>query len=195
MALVFCSQNSKAQEIYFKTGKNFTQYNFKSGNGSNPHLQSGNGNFYEMGYVFVLNNEKLQYAVGLGLNEYNAIGGDINSTYDWNTQYLGIANTLSWAFVNLAGFQGTINTSLGIEHLIYGKQNLNGEYLDLSKQKEFSGIWLSPKLGIQGAYNVDNDIILSFGYAYVKSLNISNSTDEKLGFSTNQIQFGVHFTF
>jgi hypothetical protein len=36
---------------------------------------------------------------------------------------------------------------------------------------------------------------LSLGYAYSKSLNLSNSTDEKLSFNTNQIQFGVHFTF
>jgi hypothetical protein len=91
--------------------------------------------------------------------------------------------------------QASANGGVGIATIIYGKQNLNGQYLDLSSQKEFSGIWIAPRLGITASYNVDNDIYLSLGYAYSKSFNVSNSTDEKLSFNNNQIQFGVHFSF
>ena len=184
---------ANAQEIYLQTGKNFTQYDYKGNSSDSPSLQAGSGNFYEVGYVMTLNNEKLKYAVGLSLNEYNAIGGDINSSYSWNTQYMGIDNTFSIAFVNWKGLQASANGGVGISTLIYGKQNLNGQYLDLSCQKEFKGLWIAPKLGITGSYNVDNDIYLSFGYAYSKSFNVSNSTEEKLSFNNNQIQFGVHF--
>ena len=91
IALIALSfQQIQAQEIYLQTGKNFTQYDYKSGTDSSPSLQSGSGNFYEIGYVMTLNNEKLKYAVGLSLNEYNSLGGDINSSYSWNTQYMGI---------------------------------------------------------------------------------------------------------
>jgi hypothetical protein len=182
-----------AQEIYFQTGKNFTNYDYKGNSSDSPSLQAGSGNFYEVGYVLTLNNEKLKYAVGLSLNEYNAIGGDINSSYSWNTQYMGIDNTFSIAFVNWKGLQASANGGIGISSLIYGKQNLNGQYLDLSCQKEFKGLWIAPKLGITGSYNVDNDIYLSFGYAYSKNFNVSNNSDEKLSFNNNQIQFGVHF--
>lgn len=188
-------QHLQAQEIYLQTGKNFTQYDYKSGTDSAPNLQSGSGNFYEIGYVMTLNNETLTYAVGLSLNEYNAIGGDINSSYSWNTQYMGVENTLSIAFLNTGGFQASANGGLGISTLLYGKQNLNGQYLDLSSQKEFAGIWLAPNLGLTASYNVDNDIYLSLGYSYSKSFNVSNNTDEKLLFNNNQIQFGVHFIF
>jgi hypothetical protein len=188
-------ENLHAQEIYLHMGKNFTQYDYKSGTDSSPSLQAGSGNFYEIGYIMTLNNEKLKYAVGLSLNEYNALGGDINSSYSWNTQYLGVQNTFSIAFVNWKGLQASANGGLGIATLIYGKQNLNGQYLDLSSQKEFSGLWIAPRLGLSVSYNVDNDIYLSLGYAYSKSFNVSNSTDEKLSFNTNQIQLGVHFTF
>lgn len=193
--LVFSIQNIHSQEIYLQTGKNYTKYDYKSNSSSSPSLQSGSGNFYEIGYVMTLNNEKLKYAVGLSLNEYNAIGGDINSSYSWNTQYIGVENTFSIAFVNWKGLQASANGGFGISTLIYGKQNLNGQYLDLSSQKEFSGLWIAPKLGLTASYNVDNDIYLSLGYAYSKSFNVSNSTDEKLSFNNNQIQFGVHFTF
>lgn len=193
VVLVLSIQNMHSQEIYLNMGKNFTQYDYKSGTDSSPSLQAGSGNFYEIGYVMTLNNEKLKYAVGLSLNEYNALGGDINSSYSWNTQYIGVENTFSIAFLNTGGFQASANGGLGISTLIYGKQNLNGQYLDLSSQKEFSGIWIAPKLGLTASYNVDNDIYLSIGYAYSKSFNVSNSTDEKLSFNNNQIQFGVHF--
>jgi hypothetical protein len=195
MMIVMSYQSIQSQEIYFKTGKNFTQYDYKSDTNSSPSLQAGSGNFYEIGYVMKLNNEKLKYAIGLSLNEYNAIGGNAVSSYSWNTQYLGVENTFSIAFVNWNGLQASVNGGLGISSLIYGKQNINGEYLDLSSQKEFSGIWVAPKLGLTASYNVDNDIYLSLGYAYSKSFSLSNSTDEKLSFNNSQIQFGVHFMF
>lgn len=194
--VIVCSfQKIHSQGIYLQLGKNFTSYDYKSGNDSNPNLQSGSGNFYETGYMMALADEKLKYAIGLSLNEYNAIGGDSVNSYSWNTEYLGIENTLGYSFVNTNGFDVAVKGGLGISTLIYGKQNLNGQYLNLSSQKEFSGLWLSPKLGLQVGYNVDNDIFLSFGYNYSKGFNVTNSTDEKLSFNTNQIQFGIHFTY
>ena len=191
--VVLSTQHIQAQEIYLQTGKNFTKYDYKNNTGSSPSLQAGSGNFYEIGYVMTLNNENLKYSVGLSLNEFNALGGDAFSSYSWNTQYMGVENTFSIAFVNWNGLQASANGGLGISTLIYGKQNINGEYLDLASQKEFSGLWIAPKLGLTASYNVDNDIYLSIGYAYSKSFNMSNSSDEKLSFNNNQIQFGVHF--
>ena len=196
LALIVLSlQHMQSQEIYLQTGKNFTKYDYKSNNGSSPSLQAGSGNFYEIGYVITLNNEKLKYAIGMSLNEYNALGGSTVNSYSWNTQYLGVQNTFSIAFVKKRGFEASANGGLGISTLIYGKQNINGQYLDLASQKEFSGLWIAPKLGLTASYNVDNDIYLSLGYAYSKSFNVSNSTEEKLSFNNNQIQFGVHFIF
>ena len=195
VVIVLSVQHIHAQEIYLQTGKNYTQYDYKSDNGSTPSLQAGSGNFYEIGYSMNLNNEKLKYAIGMSLYEYNAIGGNQVNSYSWNTQYMGAQNTLSYAFVKAGGFEGSVNAGLGIATLIYGKQNSNGQYLDLTSQKEFSGLWIAPKLGLTASYNVNNDIYLSLGYGYSKSYNLSNSTSEKLSFNTNQIQFGVHFLF
>ncbi len=185
----------QSQEIYLQTGKNYTQYDYKSDTNNPPSLQAGSGNFYEIGYIKTLNNKKLKYAIGMNVNEYNAIGGDNVNSYSWDTQYLGLQNTFSIAFINKNGFEVAANAGLGISSLIYGKQNINGHYLDLSSQKEFSGLWVAPKLGLQASYNVKNDIFLSLGYGYSRNLNLSNSTPEKLSFNNNQIQFGVHFLF
>jgi hypothetical protein len=191
--IVLSFQNIHSQEIYLQTGKNITSYDYKSDTNSAPSLQAGTGNFYEVGYKMTLNNEKLKYAIGLNFNEYNAIGGDAVSSYSWNTQYLGVQNTFSIVFVNKSGFQAAANAGLGVATLIYGKQNINGQYLDLSSQKEFSGLWIAPKLGLQLCYNIENDMFISMGYAFSKSYSLTNSTNEKLSFNNNQIQFGIHF--
>jgi len=183
---------ANAQEMYLKTGKNYTTFNYKSDAANAPALLAGSGDFYELGYVMTLNNEKLKYAIGLALNEHNAMGGDVANSYAWNTQYLGVQNTFSIAFVNAKGFELTANGGLGLSSLLYGKQDINGYYMNLASQKEFAGLWVAPKLGLQAAYKIDNDFYLSIGYAYEKSFNLSNSSPEKLDFTTNQLQFGLH---
>jgi hypothetical protein len=80
--------------------------------------------------------------LGLGLNEYNAIGGNAVSSYSWNTQYR-CSNSISYAVLKTSGFKTSIYGGLGIATLIYGKQNLDGNFLDLSS-KEISGLLYHP---------------------------------------------------
>ncbi len=185
----------KAQEIYFQTGKNFTNYDFTADGTEGLLLQAGTGNFYELGYAMKLGNDKLKYSLGINLSEYNALGDDEVNYFSWNTQYIGLNNSLSFAVLNLGGFEAAVSGGVSLATLLYGKQNFNGMTMDLMSQKEFSGLLLSPKLGLQLSYNVDNDIVLSLGYAYTKSMNVTNSTEEKLSFNSQQIKFGVHFNY
>ena len=51
-----------SQELYFKTGKNFTKYDYlNSKNLPNPSLWNGFGNFYEFGYLHYFNNCRCNY--------------------------------------------------------------------------------------------------------------------------------------
>ena len=187
-------QNIHSQEIYFYSGKNYTKYDFKDKTGtSSPSLQTGSGNFYEIGYAMPLGNEKISYALGLNLNEYNALGSSTFNSYSWNTQYLGLKNSLSYSLFDRNSFDVALSGGLTLATLIYGKQEINGTYLDLMKQKEFSGLIVQPFVGFQTRYNISNDGYLSFGYNFSKSFNVTNSTNEKLSFNNSQIQFGIHF--
>jgi hypothetical protein len=191
---ILCSlQTIQAQEIYFSTGKNLTSYDFKSNAQTTNHLHTGIGTFYEMGYVIPLSYEKLNYAIGLSLNGYNATGGDTANSYSWNTEYIGIQNTLLYSFFKNDSFDVAAKAGLGIATLLYGQQEINGTFYDLSSQKEFSGLLIQPGLGFQTTYNISESGYLSLSYNFSKSFNLSNSTDEKLSFNTHQIQFGIHF--
>jgi hypothetical protein len=195
LIVIMCSlQSVHSQEVYFSAGKNFTTYDYKNSSGaSNPNLKSGTGNFFELGYIKPLKNEKFAYSVGLALNEYNNVGGNSVNSYTWNTQYLGAQGGFTYSILDRKDFDILPKFGLNMGTIISGKQTINGTYYDLTKEKEFSGLLITPSLGIQVKYNLSASGFISLGYSYCKGFNLSNSTDQKLSFNTNQLQFGVHY--
>ena len=75
--------NSYSQEVYFLTGSNFTKYNFSSDKGSmSTPLQGGTGSTYEMGYSRPLKNNRFSHTIGVNLNEYNAVAGNMANRFE-----------------------------------------------------------------------------------------------------------------
>ncbi len=193
--LLITSFHVFSQEIYLNTGKNFTNYVYKNSFGqSDLNLQSGSGNFYEIGLTTPLKNKNILYSYGLSLNEYNAIGGDTANSYRWDTKYMGITGGLSYSFLPMNnGINFLLNLGLNGGTIIYGNEEINGTYYDLVKQKEFSGLMLGSTVGLGVKYPIPSFGYLSIGYSLNQSINLSNTSKEKLSFLTNQIQLGFHF--
>ena len=199
LILLLASASIFSQEIYFSTGRNYTKYIYKDANlQKNPDLQSGAGSFYEIGFIKPLVKKNILYSLGLSLNDYNALGGNSANSYRWDTQYLGLHGGLLYKFYSFKtnsknNIDFLAKTGLNVSTLIYGKQEINGIYYDLMHQKEFSGIILESSLGLMVKYNIPSFGGLSLGYDYCQSINVTNTLKEKLSFTTNQIELGVHF--
>lgn len=194
VVIIITSNMGFSQEGYLKFGKNYTQYVYKSGNSNPLKLKIGDGNFYEIGYGIPIKNKDLKYSIGIQLNRYNATSSSNSNSYSWNTDYIGIFNSLNYKFLKInSKVSASINGGLGMNTIIYGIQSINGEYFSLKKQKEFSGIFIEPHIGIQANYSIYSGIYLSLGYKVSKNLSITNNSDEKLSFVNNQIQFGLTF--
>lgn len=186
--------NSYSQEVYFLTGTNITKYNFSSQAESmvTP-LQAGTGSFYEVGYDFSLNSDALTYSGAITLNEYNALAGTSANSYNWQTKYAGAQMSLNYFYKVTNRFKLGLRAGLNFSKIIYGKQNLNGVVHDLLDQKEFSGLYFSYFGGVNANYKLNDSGYLSFGYGYSNGFNSANSTQEKVIFNNQQIQFGIHF--
>jgi hypothetical protein len=194
LVVLLAFTNSYSQEVYFLTGTNFTKYNFSSqGEPMVTPLQAGTGSFYEVGYDFSLNSDALSYSGALTLNEYNALAGTPANSYSWNTKYAGAQTSLNYLHKMTKRFKVGLRAGLNVSKMVYGKQNLNGEILDLTDQKEFSGLYFSYFGSASANYKLNDSGYLSFGYAYGNGLNTANSTQEKVIFNNSQIQFGIHF--
>lgn len=196
VCLMFLSVSTQAQEVYFSTGLNLTNYDFKGTDGLPLNLNSKTGQFYELGYSIKFNDERLQYGVGLALNNFNATGGDVANNYEWETTYLGINNMLEYAII-LPSRWNMFELKAGVQfqmmHIINGEQKINGTLFDLTKETEFKGLWLQPGFLLTSKYHLTDDWQLSLGYNYSMGFNLSNSTEEKLKFNNHQIRFGLHF--
>lgn len=194
IAFLITSFQLFSQEAYFLAGNNFTKYDFKSSEEAmTTKLQCGTGSTFEMGYSIPFKNERTYYSMGLTLNDYNAVAGSPSESYQWDTKYMGVQNALSYNLTLSNDFQLAVKAGVNFSTLLYGKQNVNGAVYDLMGQDEFSGLFLSPFAGIHARYRLNDLGFLSLGYAFSKSINPFDTSEEKLSFNTNQILFGIHF--
>jgi hypothetical protein len=190
---VISLQQVQSQEIYFYTGVNLTKYDYKDSQGiSNKNLQNGTGAFYEIGYAEYFD-DNFNFTVGMALDAYNAVGGNTANKYSWDTKYLGVKGTTSYSFIKTKEFEFAAKGGLNLSTIVYGKQEINNAVFDIKDHNEFSGILLTPLIGLQARYSIRESGYLSVGYNLSKGFNISNTSAEKLSFNNNQFQIGVHF--
>lgn len=191
---LFVFSNSYSQEVYFLTGSNITTYHFSSEQGSmTTPLQSGTGNMFEMGYTRPLINKRFSHTIGVNLNEYNAVAGNLANSYKWNTKYLGVNNSINYLVPITTNFKLDIKAGINLSTIVYGRQEINGAFYDLKDQDEFSGLNFMPYTGLHLRYKINDMGYFSFGYGLSRSLILFNISQEKLTTSTNQILFGIHF--
>jgi opacity protein-like surface antigen len=198
--LLFLTVNAHAQDFYISTGKNISNFDYKSSNGSDENLdfRSGLGNNLELGYTSSLKNNRFVYAIGLSYNEFNAEASNYATNYSWETKYLGIINKFSNNLSNTnsewlsgTGITAFLNIGFVTATLISGKQFINNYYYDLGKHEDFSGILLQPFVGFNTQYNVSRNLRLNLGYNFSKTYNLLNKPTEKISFHTSQFQLGV----
>jgi hypothetical protein len=183
------------QDIYFKSGLNLTNYQFKDINGKKAEgLISDIGSSYEIGFGLPLPNEWFKYELGIALDSYNSTGGDFSNSYSWNTNYGGIKNTLSFLPT-----EGEFNYSFfavgAASTIINGNQVINTSRYELTSHPDFKGILLQTGLGLSASYNIFNQGFISLQYDFTKSFKVGEKTVEKLSFLNNRILLGIHFNF
>lgn len=201
LLFLFLVNTAYSQQIYFLTGKNYTNYKIRY-NGSetvNGLEKKGEGDSYEIGFAIPIKVQRLafdnnlNYTVGLTLNQYNAESGDIANNYTWKTEYIGVQNALVYSFVKSNHLDVAVKGGVNVATMLHGNQTINNSRFNLNNQKDFKGVVVSPLLGLQAKCNLSEYGYLSLGYNYSRSINLTNDTNKKVSFLTNQIVFGISF--
>lgn len=185
-----------AQELFLKTGKNFTEFRFiKADKTQSIGLQKGVGDAYNLGIRNMLLDQEsnLFWELGMTLDEYKALVG-INSYYiSWETYYLGFQNSLVYSFLNQQKYAVGVRVGANVAKIIYAKQEISGIIYDIKKTDDFKGILAQYVIGLEARYNVYECISIGMGYSLINSLNASQSASNKFFISTNQISVGIYF--
>ena len=200
LSLIFISTHIRAQEIYFSSGKNTTNFDYKSSNDTHENLnfRSGTGNYFEVGYVHGLINYKLLYSIGFTYNEYNSKASNYSTNYSWKTKYIGITNKISFnlskEYLECSHYGSSLRTFVSIgfntSTLTSGEQYINNYYYNLVGNEDFLGIIVQPFAGINSQYNISRSFKLTIGYSFSKSFGLLNDSAEKLSFNNHQFQLG-----
>ena len=191
-----------AQNVFFNTGVNMTTYDYSNSSGkNNNNIQSSNGAFYEMGYGIPLqfnSRYRGRYSItkikmSLTLNEYNATGGNSLDNYDWKTQYLGFRTNLEYFILDTDFFTLALDGGVGFELLLNGKQKIGGTTYDLKENDEFKSVFITPKLGLNLLYNINEAVGLSGGFNISKAISAKTkkSNLESVSFNNSQFIFGI----
>jgi len=198
--LLFClilSFGLSSQEIFFSSGKNYTDFDFSTDNATEKtSFASGAGNFYEIGVTSILNYSKtFKISSSLTLDEYNANTGDATTYYSWRADYIGIKNNLDIKILNLSSYVSLYSSfGLSLQMLINGQQQINGLTYDLTKQEEFKGLFISPNIGASLRVTLSKNAGVSAGYSLFETLPMKTSSDQNLSFISRQIQFKFIFS-
>lgn len=181
----------KAQEIFFHSGKNLTAYNFKDYTKTVVDLQKGIGFNYELGFFSASKNDQaLFFSVSGIIKEYNATGSTSGTAMEWKTNYLGVKGAFYYTALQSSYNNLAIKIGLGAESIVYGRQKINFDQMNLFAQKEFSGIFAGPGVGLLYSYKVNNDFGLQLAYNYDMHFSLTNKTQEKLNFNNHSLNVG-----
>ena len=193
MLIVLALNYTYSQEAYFSIGRNFTTYDFINSEGNeNKDVKGSSGTALNLGYVFALR-YKLGISVGLTLDEFNATGGNQVYNYSWETNYLGVQGIIKYTVLGdqRSDFGINLNVGLNFNHIINGKQKINGQTYNLTVDDEFKGVFSKPILGLDAKYHITDNVAIGLGYHYSKSFNLGKSTPQKLNFNNSQLLFNL----
>jgi hypothetical protein len=202
MAMII-TQSAISQEIFFRTGKNLTQYNYKNSLGKTVSgLEGSSGSNYELGVEFLLDDaynsleSRFSYSASLILNQFNAKAGNVNNTYVWNASYLGIQNMINCSVLYSPNDDYVLKVKAGVNtsSLVSGKQYINNVVYDLKNYDEFKGIVVQPLIGFDFRLELSRELNVNIGYLFSKAFNVTNKSSEKLSFTNSQIQLGLQYS-
>ena len=182
------------QAVFLKLGNNITHYQYTE---NNINMRSEPGGSYELGYKkFVPQSSYpgLYYTVGLMINNFNQVAGSETSLYRWRTTYMGINGNVGFRIYKNreSNFISNIVFGMGINKFLKGTQTTNSSLYDLKGTHDFNKIFIQPSFGLEGIYNVNNEVFISVGYNYSKTFNFKSGGDENLNFVNNNFFIGTY---
>lgn len=189
--LMLSIQVLKAQSVFIKSGRNLTNYKL-SGAVNNPvFLQNEIGQNYEFGYLSNQKDNSFYYGVSLGLEQYNATGGNYSANnLVWETNYANLKGLGYFKVLDNDINQIAIKGGLGLATLIHGRQEINGARYDLLKEAEFKGLFISPQLGLAYSMKINSDINIHLDYDYANQISLTNRSQQKLKFINYSLSLG-----
>lgn len=177
-----------AQEWKFEVGSNITDFVFTNSLGNNP-------NFLKpiAGYHFAISKEHrigkhFVYDLGIALNQYNAVGDVQNIPFSYQTNFIGITSGVGPSFTIYPSFTVSTKISGAIQSMYNGTQFVQNNYIDLSRDSQFSGLKSFLGYTIEMTKKINNQVSL---YIQFQHLDTNSFGKSSLNFIPSTINLGI----
>lgn len=185
-----------SQGVFLNLGKNFTSFSYKDKSEFSEKLDiNGVGDAFELGYMDELkykNFKGLKYTSSITINDYNGIAVSTINNLEYKTSYLGVQSTIDYQFYESFCFFLSVKAGLNLSTIIRGKQTINDDTYNLVGNREFTGLFIQPVLGIYAKYYISKNAYLSTGLNLGKGIKLGNNAND-FSINNTQIQFGGYF--
>lgn len=202
------TNNVTAQDIFFKTGKNRTTYNYINTSGLSTiklSPQVGPTNEIGIGFPFSVKINKnknlkeerktqvirFRNEVGFIVNSYHSYGGDQNNNYSYESTFGGLNNQLS-ILGKIGDLEFGILGTIGVNKIISGTQVINNSRYNLKLYDEFRGDFFYTGLGASAYYPLLDKVFLSFTYKHTQNKRPKMQETEHVNFNSRIVLFGLH---
>lgn len=196
-AMTFYQWSFAQKSVFLKLGSNITQYEYSE---IEPKMRPESGGSYEIGFKNFIPNSSypgLYYSLGFLINNFNQIAGSESSLYQWKTTYVGVNGNIGFTLYNNNDnrFKSNLVFGASINTLLKGRQITNFSLFDLKNEPNFNKIFIMPSVGLEGIYNINNEIMISLGYHFSRSFNFKPNGSENLNFMNNNFSLGTSIEF
>lgn len=207
-SLLVFGTHAHGQDLFFKAGRNSTNYDYKNSLGQQViDLSRDTGSSYEIGLGFPIylgkNNKpensdehdrriRLHNQVSFAVNQYNVNGGDLINNYSYETNFGGFNDQIALV-AHLGNLEVGVSGIIGVHRLMSGTQVINSKRYELKEFQEFQGEFLQTGWGASVSYPLVKSVFLSASYQQTKSRRPKMQDLEHVNFNSNTLLFGIHF--
>lgn len=187
-----------AQQLYLKTGKVLSSFDYNNSEGKKlSDLEGSFLNSLGIGGRMPLLQSAFHLSVEISNDKYAASSSDpvLGNYSEWDVSFLDLNLGVDYEFLkpkyyqnDREGFSFYIKGIVASDFLIKGKQRLNNQVFDLTGVEEFDKPVFLLKGGVGVNYYITRSYVASAQYTYGRSILFGNyEGQEKLRFKTHSI--------
>jgi hypothetical protein len=190
-----------SQQVYLRTGKVISSFDYKNSEGNRLSDLSGSFlNSLGLGSRIPVMKSPCNISFEISNDKFGASCSDtlLGNYSEWDVSFLDLNLGVDYEFLrplynrnDPKGFSFCLKAAFATDFLIKGKQRLNNQVYDLSGVEEFDKPVFLVKGGVCVNYYITRSYVAFVQYMYGRSFLIGNYTgQEQLRYSTHSISLG-----
>lgn len=192
LAIGFSLTQAKAQDFSLAVGQTLTKFDYKSPSLTpSTFFKTGSGQSLRAGLAFAQPASRMRYEVSLAYNQYNAVGNTETTSFNYQTDYLGLRLGAGPQINFGPNLHLQTKATFTAQSFLHGNQQLGNQYIDLKAYQEFTKLQMFIGYDIELSHKVNAMMSGFVSVQGARTLHSSKTDVSVLDFSTRTFALGI----